>query len=134
MAHFAKLDNDNKVLAVHVVSNEILLVNGVESEQVGINFLTDLHNYNNWKQTSYNGSFRKNYAGINDIYDNVKDAFISPQPYPSWALNESTCRWEPPVSMPEFNEDSPISWVWDETSLSWVDQSTILIETGFTNE
>jgi hypothetical protein len=52
MAHFAKLDNDNKVLAVHVVSNEILLVNGVESEQVGINFLTDLHNYNNWKQTN----------------------------------------------------------------------------------
>ena len=69
MAHFAKLDDNNVVLAVHVVNNDVITIDGVESEQAGIDFLSNLHGHTKWKQTSYNGSFRKNYAGIGFIYD-----------------------------------------------------------------
>jgi hypothetical protein len=115
MAHFAKLDENNNVIAVHVVNNsELLDSNGVEREEIGVAFLIGLHKHPFWKQTSYNGTFRKNYAGIGYTYDRSLDAFVPPQPYPSWWLNADTCLWEPPS--PQLTSDS----TWDEQLLSWV--------------
>jgi hypothetical protein len=117
MAHFAKLDENNNVLAVHVVNNDVITVNGIESEQVGIDFLTDLYGHALWKQTSYNENFRKNYAGIGYTYDAVKDAFIPQKPYDSWVLNNDTCRWEAPVAMPADKK----LYSWDEATSSWIE-------------
>lgn len=75
MAHFAKLDENNRVLAVHVVNNDVITIDGIESEQVGIDFLTNLHGHSSWKQTSYNGSFRGIYAGIGMKYNPEQDIF-----------------------------------------------------------
>ena len=115
MAHFAKLDENNVVLEVHSVHNNELLQDGVESEDKGIQFLVGLFG-GAWKQTSYNGNIRKNYAGIGYTYDPTRDAFIPPQPFPSWVLNESTCLWEPPVAYPTDGE----RYQWDEATTSWV--------------
>jgi hypothetical protein len=115
MAHFAKLDEDNNVLSVHVVNNnELLGSNGIEREDLGVAFLIELHKHPYWKQTSYNGTFRKNYAAIGGTYDQSLDAFIPPKPYPSWILNLETCNWDPPVS---YSGDQKI---WDENSQSWI--------------
>lgn len=117
MAHFAKLDQNNVVLEVHVVHNNELLQDGVESEAKGIQFLVDWSGgYTNWKQTSYNGNFRKNYAGIGYSYDPTRDAFITPKPFPSWTLNENTCLWESPVPFPTDGQ----AYAWDEATTSWV--------------
>ena len=116
MAHFAKLDDNNVVLAVHVVNNDVITVDGAESEQAGIDFLTNLHGHLNWKQTSYNGSFRKNYAGVGYTYDANRDAFIPPRNFPSWVLNESTCLWESPIPYPTDNQ----LYGWSESTQSWV--------------
>jgi hypothetical protein len=97
MAHFAKLDETNYVLAVHVVNNEVITIDEVESEQLGIDFLTSLHGHLKWKQTSYHSNIRKNFAGIGYTYDSVRDAFIPPKPVvegKEFALNEETCQWE----------------------------------------
>ena len=112
MAHFAKLGLGNKVLKVEVVSNDVAI-----TEQAGIDFLNNTYNtpYDIWKQTSYNGNIRKNYAGIGFKYDESRDAFIPPQPYPSWTLNETTCRWEAPVPYPTDGE----LYVWNETNKTW---------------
>jgi hypothetical protein len=117
MAHFAKLDEGNNVLAVHVVNNDVITVDGVESEQAGIDFLTDLHGYSLWKQTSYNGTIRKNYAGIDYVYDASRDAFIAPQPYASWVLNETTCQWEAPVAYPNDGK----YYGWFEHNQQWIE-------------
>lgn len=93
MAHFAKLDESNIVTEVIVVHNNELLDNGVESEAKGIAFCQSLFG-GNWKQTSYNGNIRKNYAGIGFSYDEQRDAFIPPKPEGDWILNEDTCLWE----------------------------------------
>ena len=95
MAHFAELDANNIVLRVIVVHNNELMDNGRESEAKGVAFCQSLFG-GNWKQTSYHANFRKNYAGIGYTYDATRDAFIAPQPDPSWVLNEDTCRWEDP--------------------------------------
>ena len=118
MAHFAKLDDNNVVVAVHVVNNDVITVEGVESEQAGIDFLKELHGGENWKQTSYNATFRKNYAGKGFIYDTTFDAFIPPQPYPSWKLNYTTFQWEPPVPMPEYV--SGYYHKWSEYNKEWI--------------
>ena len=117
MAHFAKLDQNNVVLEVHVVhNNELLDQNGVEQEWKGVWFLQNWSGgYPHWKQTSYNGNFRKNYAGIGYTYDPVRDAFIPPKPYPSWILNEQTCLWGPPVAMPTDGNQ----YQWNEETTSW---------------
>ena len=116
MAHFAELDSNNTVLRVIVVNNnDVLDSNGQESEEVGINFCKGLFG-GEWKQTSYNANFRKNYAGIGYTYDSVLDGFIPPQPYPSWVLNQSTCLWEAPVPMPTDGQ----LYSWDEATTSWV--------------
>lgn len=117
MAHFAKLDDNNNVLEVHCVNNDELMVDGTESEAKGIEFLTSWSGgYTNWKQTSYNGNFRKHYAGIGYTYDAMRDAFIPPKPFDSWVLNESTYLWEAPVPRP----DDGNRYYWDEQNLSWI--------------
>jgi hypothetical protein len=114
MAHFAKLDENNIVLEVHVVNNETL--DSSNEEESGIEFLTEWSGgYSNWKQTSYNATFRKNYAAPNFKYDEELDAFIPPKPYESWILNEDICRWDPPTPYPE-DEDL---YSWDESKKKW---------------
>lgn len=117
MAHFAKLDENNRVIAVHVLNNEVILDNEVESEQKGIAFLSDLHGHSNWKQTSYNGSFRGRYAGIGDTYDASLDAFIPEKPYPSWVLNTSSYVWESPVPHPIDGK----LYNWSEEQGQWIE-------------
>lgn len=121
MAHFAQLDSENVVMNVIVVGNSILLdENGVESEELGIQFCKNLFGQDTyWKQTSYNGSFRKNYAGIGYKYDTERDAFIPIQPFSSWTLNEDTCMWDPPTPYPEEG-----NWKWDEDTLSWISRES----------
>jgi hypothetical protein len=117
MAHFAKLDENNNVIAVHVVNNDVITIDGSESEQAGIDFLTDLHGHSNWKQTSYSGSIRKNYAGIGYIYDASRDAFMSKQPHESWILDEETCKWDAPIPYPSDDKD----YYWNEDTTSWIE-------------
>jgi hypothetical protein len=93
MAHFAQLDETNTVTQVIVVNNNELLDNGVESEAKGIAFCQLLFG-GTWKQTSYNGNIRKNYAGIGYTYDETRDAFIPTKPEGNFILNETTCLWE----------------------------------------
>jgi len=114
VAHFAQTEN-NIVTRVIVVDNkDITNEQGVEVEQIGIDFCSNLLG-GTWKQTSYNGKFRKNYAGIGFIYDEVRDAFIAPKPYNSWLLDETTCQWKPPVDYPN-NENK---YIWNEETISW---------------
>jgi len=128
MASFSKLNSQNIVLKVESVVNDVIQdSNGIEQESIGIEFLKNLYNEPNsiWKQTSYNTRggvhvlggtpFRKNFAGIGYTYDEDKDAFIPPKPYPSWILNETTCLWEPPVVRPEGKE----MYTWNETNQTW---------------
>jgi hypothetical protein len=135
MASFAKIGLNNKVIEVHSVVNEVLHdSNGAEREDIGIDFLTKLHGWSIWVQTSYNTrggihyqpnsnipsedqskSLRKNYAGIGYIYDEDRDAFISKKPFNSWVLNETTCLWEAPVAKP--NDENMYSW--NESTLTW---------------
>jgi len=121
MAYFAKLGVGNKVLAVHTVSNDI-----ATTEQAGVDFLNNLFNTRDvYKQTSYNTfggehllggtPFRKNYAGIGYSYDQTRDAFIAPQPFASWILNETTCLWKAPVALP----DTENRYNWNEETKQW---------------
>ena len=115
MAHFAKLGVGNIVETVEVVSNNVLLdENGKEQEQLGVNFLRELYNepHAQWFQTSYNHNFRKNYAGIGFTYDAERNAFIAPKVFNSWKINETTCRWEAPITYPS---DDNI-YIWDESA------------------
>lgn len=122
MAHFAELDSNNVVLRVIVVGNKDTAdANGVEKEHIGAAFCERLFG-GNWKQTSYNGNKRKNYAGIGYTYDPVRDAFIPPKPFNSWVLNEDTCQWKAPVDMPADagTGEPPKRYTWDEATVSWV--------------
>ena len=114
MAYFARLDENSIVVQVIAVHNNELIDNGVESELKGIAFCQSLFPNTSWVQTSYNGRIRKNYAGTGCIYDLGRDAFISPKPYPSWLLDESTCQWVAPVPMPDG------LYRWDEAAGEWV--------------
>jgi hypothetical protein len=128
MAHFAKLGVGNIVEQVVVVSNDI-----ATTEQAGVEFLQNLYKDRAvWKQTSYNSyggehklggtPFRKNYAGVGYTYDQTRDAFIPPKPYPSWILNETTCEWDPPVAEPELTEEqinNKVNYIWNETTKQW---------------
>jgi hypothetical protein len=117
MAHFAKLNKYNIVTDLVVVNNEELLDNGVESEEKGVVFLTLWSGgYYKWRQTSYSGSFRKNYAGIGYTYDEARDAFIPPKPFSSWILDEITCQWQAPVPLP----DNSVPYSWNEETLNWI--------------
>lgn len=100
MSHFAKIDSNNIVTEVIVAEQDF-----INSGVVGDSFL--------WVQTSYNSNFRKNFAKIGDTWDATKNAFISPKPYPSWTLNETTCQWEAPSVAPEAH------YKWNETDQKW---------------
>jgi hypothetical protein len=115
MAHFAELDENNIVTNVVVVNNES--INPANEEETGIAFLLQITGHDRWKQTSYNSSIRKNYAGIGYSYDEARDAFIEPKPFESWVLNEETCQWNAPVQKPE----GLAIYVWDETTTSWIE-------------
>ena len=119
MGHFAKIDDQNVVIDVIVVNNETLdNLPFPNSEAVGIAFLTDWSGgYTNWKQTSYNANFRKNYAGIGYTYDPILDAFIVPKPYPSWLLDANTCQWNPPIPYPTDGK----KYSWNEEAQLWVE-------------
>ena len=119
MGNFAKLDDQSIVVDVIVVNNDTLdNLPFPESEPVGVAFLTDWSGgYTNWKQTSYNANFRKNYAGVGYTYDPVLDAFIVPKPYPSWLLNTNTCQWVPLTPYPSDGN----MYTWDEATQSWVE-------------
>lgn len=116
MAHFAQLDENSVVTRVVVISNSELLDNGVELEEKGISFCKSLFGSNtNWRQTSYNRSFRKNYAAIGYTYREDIDAFVSPKPFESWTLNDEA-QWTPPVPMPMDG----VAYTWNETDQIWV--------------
>ena len=126
MASFAKIGLNGKVIEVLSVNNEVLRdSNGVEQENIGVDFLTKLTGYPVWKQTSYNTSggvhklggipLRKNHAGIGYTYDEDRDAFILPKPYNSWILSEETCLWEAPVACPTDGNN----YIWNEQTLNW---------------
>jgi len=133
MASFAKIGLNGKVIEVQSVVNEVLHdSNGVEQENIGIDFLTKLTGWAIWKQTSYNTiggvhsnggtPFRKNHASIGYTYDEERDAFIPPKPFNSWVLNEDTCIWEAPVAMPELTQeqiDNKNYYAWNEQIKNW---------------
>ena len=114
MAHFAKIDENNIVTQVVVVDNKDTAdAFGVEKEHIGAAHLEKILG-GTWKQTSYNGNMRKNYAGIGYTYDTQLDAFIPPKPFPSWLLN-ANAQWEAPVAMPTDGK----MYSWDEDTVSW---------------
>jgi hypothetical protein len=116
MAHFAELDNQNTVLRVLVIANaDTSDENGNEQEEIGIAFCQRLFG-GNWKQTSYNGNMRKNYAGIGYTYRQDIDAFVPPQPFASWLLN-AQAQWEAPVAMPTDGK----MYSWNEDTVNWVE-------------
>jgi len=141
MAHFAKIGPGNIVEKVVVVHNDVITdKNGIEQEQLGVDFLNNIFKTNDiWKKTSYNTrggkyydqingvsvlsqdqskAFRKNLAITGGIYDSQRDAFYLPQPANTWILNEETCLWEPPISHVDTFNDGKVR-VWDETIQNW---------------
>jgi len=110
MAHFAILNESNIVTRVEVINNDVLLDgDGVEQEQLGIDFLTSLYGAGNYKQTSYNRNIRKNYAGVGYTYDAVKDKFIKSKPFASWSLDEND-DWKAPITYSDDDKD----YYWNE--------------------
>jgi hypothetical protein len=110
MAHYAFLDENNVVTEVIVGKDETDTTHDWEQYYGAIRGQV-------CKRTSYNGNIRKNYAGIGCTYDAQRDAFIPPQPYPSWTMSEETCRWSAPTPRPT---DGKI-YKWDEPTLAWVE-------------
>jgi hypothetical protein len=116
MAHFAKVENDVVTQVIVVSNTDTADAQGIEKEYIGVAFCERLLG-GEWKKTSYNGNIRKNYAGIGYTYDSGRDAFISPQPFPSWTLIEETCHWTAPTPMPTDGK----MYRWDEATLSWIE-------------
>ena len=124
MAHFARLENNIVTDVVVVGNDDILDDDGNESEAMGIAFLQTAFGADTvWKQTSYNNNLRKRYAGIGYTYRQDLDAFIAPQIYASWTLNEETCEWDPPIPRPPDTDTS--YYAWDEQNQQWIEQSKI---------
>ena len=110
MAHYAYLDENNIVVTVIVGKDETELIDGLDPETYyaqGTDYTV--------KRTSYNSKIRKNYAGIGFSYDEELDAFIPPQPFASWSLNEETCNWESPIPYPSDG----FTYFWNEEELDW---------------
>ena len=120
MAHFAQLDENNVVTQVIVVSNDDTSdSNGVETESIGVAFCQKLLGADtNWKQTSYNNNMRVRYAGIGYSYNAELDAFVPPQPYASWTLDNATADWVSPLGAAPTLTDEQIAassyYRWDE--------------------
>jgi len=108
MAHFARLDENNIVTDVFVIDDRDTtdLVTGLESEDIGVAFCNKLFGNATWKKTSYNGRFRYRYAGIGYSYNEEIDAFVPPQPFSSWTLDNETATWVSPLgAQPERTEE-----------------------------
>ena len=122
MAHFSKLDDNNIVTDVITFSNQEVIDNGGDLSVEAENFVSARHP-GTWKQTSYNHTFRKKYAGIGDTYDPVKDKFITAQPYASWSLDADD-EWQAPISRPntKFFDDSTNVYMekWKESTQEWI--------------
>ena len=119
MAHFAKIDNQNIVLDVIVVNNnDIDNLPFPESEPVGVAYCQSLFGAEAlWKQTSYNGNFRREYASLNGFYYLPLDVFVGPKPFPSWSFQASDATWQAPVPVPTI-PDNYIA-MWNEDYLEW---------------
>lgn len=119
MAHYAEIDGNNVVLRVIVVDNkDESTPDGTTVESIGIAFCQRLFG-GNWVKTSYNGNIRKRYAGIGYTYDKDLDAFVPPQPFPSWTLDSNTANWIPPTPRPEDGKQ----YYWDEATKTWIEVS-----------
>jgi hypothetical protein len=118
VAHFCKLDENNQVVSVVVVDNHNLVSsNGIEEESVGIQYVKKHVQDGTWVQTSYNGNKRRRYAGVGMTYSAEHDAFIVPQPYPSWTLDlDDPNDWVPPTPMPT---DEGYWYEWNEEEQEW---------------
>jgi hypothetical protein len=110
MAHYAFLNENNIVTEVITGIDETELIEGLHPEEWYSNFRGQV-----CKRTSYNGNYRKNYAGINYTYDKDRDAFIPPKPYNKWILNEDTCQWQSPLPYPEDDKD----YIWNDNKGEW---------------
>lgn len=110
MAHYAFLDDKNIVTEVITGIDETELIEGLDPETWYGNFRGQ-----RCVRTSYNGTIRKNYAGIGYKYDETKDAFIAPKPFPSWKLDTKTCQWKAPVARPDLEN----FYLWNEETLNW---------------
>jgi hypothetical protein len=130
MASFAKIGLNGKVIEILSVNNEVLKdSNGIEQENIGIDFLTKLTGWAIWKQTSYNTicgvhskggtPLRKNHAGIGDTYDEDRDAFIPKKTFNSWVLNEQTCQWIAPINLPTEELEENQYYSWNESIINW---------------
>jgi hypothetical protein len=119
MAHYAQIDENNIVTQVIVIDNKDTAdANGVEKEYIGAAFCERLFG-GTWKQTSYNGNIRKNYAGIGYTYQADIDAFVAPQPYASWTL-DANAQWQAPTAMPTDGK----MYSWNEETQTWVEVTT----------
>jgi hypothetical protein len=120
VAHFAKIENNLVTQVIVVANSDTSDAEGVEKEHIGAAFCERLFG-GTWKQTSYNGNKRKNYAGIGFTYNADIDAFVPPKPFNSWTLNNDTAQWEAPVAMPEDagSGDPPKMYAWNEETTSW---------------
>ena len=135
MAHYAKLGINSKVIGVHVVNDsDCLNADGIEDEEVGRQFLENIHSWPLWKKTSYNTrgnkhssgddskALRGNYAGIGMIYDEDNNMFLPKKPYASWVLNTEEARWQSPVGdAPELSEEELDThrYEWNESTGAW---------------
>ena len=110
MAHFAKVDQ-GRVINVIVAEPEFFdtFIDTVSGEWIQTS-------YNTFKGTHRLGGtpLRKNFAAVGMVYDKERDAFYEPKPFPSWTLNETTCVWEAPTSMPTEGKH-----IWNESTQSW---------------
>ena len=114
---FAKIELNNKVTDITVLDSDLMTdINGDEHEEMGINFLKKISNWDLWKQSGADGSQRKNPGAKGFTYDETRDAFIPPKPHASWTLNETSCRWESPIGDPP---DDGNRYVWNEASGAW---------------
>ena len=131
MAHFAELNSSNEVLRVIVVSNEDVNANGGDYSTEAETFVSGLLPHSTggvaWKQTSYNGNQRKQYAAIGHTYNPSKDKFLSPRPFDSWTL-DSNDDWEAPVAFPsnlEVSSTPVVEIQWDEDNQKWLGKTVV---------
>lgn len=133
MAHYAELNENNTIVNIVFIPNdEIKDENGNEIVERGIEHLKQHHGAERkWIQTSINGKIRNKAAVIGDTYREDLDMFVSPSPYPSWILNETTGLWESPTPKPELTEDEKNSFFfanWDEESKTWIVEQYLPID------
>jgi hypothetical protein len=119
MAHFAILNENNIVENVVVIPNDQITRDGIESEEAGIEYLSNIFNHKNIKQTSYNGKIRKNFAGIGYYYDQELDAFIPLKKHKSWIFDSNKYHYVPPIEYPKDGK----KYIWVETVKNWVEEA-----------